>query len=61
MTAARTKHATRGLAPALVAAGVLALGYADLARGGETLSALLIVAAYVVAVPWAILRTRARA
>lgn len=34
----------------------LAAGYADLARGGETLAPLLLVAGYVVLVPLAILK-----
>lgn len=45
----------RAWLPALVAAGTLGLGYLDLARGGTTLSALLLVAGYLVAVPWAIM------
>jgi hypothetical protein len=32
------------------------LGYADLARGGETLAASLLVLGYVVLIPLAILR-----
>jgi hypothetical protein len=51
----------RALLPALVAAATLGLGYADLARGGETLAPILLVVGYVVALPWAILRARARA
>lgn len=33
----------------------LALGYADLARGGETVAPILLVIGYCVLVPWAIL------
>jgi hypothetical protein len=35
---------------------VLALGYADLARGGETIAPILLVMGYVVLVPLAILK-----
>ena len=49
-------HAVRAWLPALVAAGTLGLGYLDLARGGTTIAALLLVAGYVVAVPWAIMK-----
>ena len=59
MSRASTAHAAptaRSWTPALVAVGTLALGYADLARGGATLSALLLIVGYVVAVPWAIMR-----
>ena len=52
--------ATRTWTPALVAAGTLALGYADLARGGATVSALLLIVGYVVAVPWAIMKAGRR-
>jgi len=51
----------RALLPALVAAATLGLGYADLARGGATLAPILLVAGYVVALPWAILRAWRRA
>ena len=53
-TAARRRNQTLlwwGLAVA-----ALLLGYADLARGGETLAASLLVLGYVVLVPLAILR-----
>ena len=53
---ARPARTVRAWTPAIVATATLALGYLDLARGGATLSALLIVAGYVVAVPWAIMR-----
>lgn len=39
-----------------VAAVVLVAGYADLARGGETLAPILLVLGYCVFVPLAILR-----
>jgi hypothetical protein len=39
-----------------VAALVLLAGYADLARGGETIAPILLVLGYCVAVPLAILR-----
>lgn len=38
------------------AAGALLLGYADLARGGETFAPVLLVLAYCVLIPVAILR-----
>lgn len=53
---AATSRDLRAWVPALVATGTLGLGYLDLARGGTTLSALLLVAGYVVAVPWAIMK-----
>ena len=40
----------------IVAALVLLAGYADLARGGETLAPILLVLGYCVFVPLAILR-----
>lgn len=39
-----------------LAFAALVLGYADLARGGETLAASLLVLGYVVLIPLAILR-----
>jgi len=36
---------------------VIAAGYADLARGGETIAPVLLVAGYLVLVPFAILRS----
>jgi hypothetical protein len=36
---------------------VIAAGYADLARGGETIAPILLVAGYCVLVPLAILRS----
>ena len=38
------------------AALTLALGYADLARGGETLAPILLVVGYCVLIPLAILK-----
>lgn len=38
-----------------IAAAVLAVGYADLARGGVTLAPILLVVGYVVLIPLAIL------
>jgi hypothetical protein len=38
------------------AAVILLLGYADLARGGETIAPVLLVLAYCVLIPVAILR-----
>jgi hypothetical protein len=40
----------------IVAAVVLIAGYADLARGGETLAPILLVLGYCVFIPLAILR-----
>jgi hypothetical protein len=39
-----------------IAALTLALGYADLARGGETLAPILLVIGYCVLIPLAILK-----
>lgn len=39
-----------------LAAAALLLGYADLARGGETIAPILLVLGYVVLVPLAILK-----
>ena len=39
-----------------LAAAALILGYADLARGGETLAPILLIIGYCVLVPVAILR-----
>lgn len=50
----------RGWLPVALAALVLLLGYADLWRGGMTLSALLLAVGYLVLVPLAILRWPAR-
>lgn len=57
----RTPRAVRAWLPALAATATLGLGYLDLARGGTTLSAVLLVAGYVVAVPWAIMTAGATA
>lgn len=40
-----------------IALGSIALGYADLARGGMTIAPILLVAGYCVLVPVAILRS----
>ena len=40
-----------------IALAVLAAGYADLARGGETIAPILLVAGYCVLIPLAILRS----
>jgi hypothetical protein len=47
----------RAWTPAIVAAATLGLGYLDLARGGTTLSAILLAGGYLVAVPWAIMKS----
>lgn len=49
-----------GWRPVALAALALVLGYADLWRGGMTLSALLLAVGYLVLVPLAILRWPAR-
>jgi hypothetical protein len=41
----------------VAAAVILLAGYADLARGGETIAPLLLVAGYCVLVPLAILKS----
>jgi hypothetical protein len=60
VTSAPPTFTMRAWTPALVAAATLAVGYVDLARGGTTLSAMLLVAGYVVAVPWAIMKSGSR-
>ena len=50
------KRRGRALVWWLVAAVVLLAGYADLARGGETIAPILLVLGYCVFVPLAILR-----
>jgi hypothetical protein len=40
-----------------IALAAIAAGYADLARGGETIAPILLVAGYCVLVPLAILRS----
>ena len=46
---------SRGAVVALLAAAALVVGYLDLARGGETVSATLLVVGYAALVPAAIL------
>lgn len=48
---------TRGLLWWGVAAVILLAGYADLARGGETIAPILLVIGYCVLVPLAILKS----
>lgn len=50
------KHRSRALLYWGGALLSLAVGYADLARGGETLAPILLVVGYVVLVPLAILK-----
>jgi hypothetical protein len=53
-------HASNRSRPLLwwgIALLVIAAGYADLARGGETIAPVLLVAGYCVLVPFAILRS----
>jgi len=56
MTNSTAGNRTRALGWWGVALGVLALGYADLWRGGETLAPILLVLGYCVLVPLAILK-----
>ena len=57
MTETKVPNRSRALLWWGVAALVLLAGYADLARGGETLAPVLLVAGYLVLVPLAILRS----
>ena len=57
MMEAKASNRTRALLWWGSAALVLAAGYADLARGGETIAPVLLVAGYCVLVPFAILRS----
>jgi hypothetical protein len=55
-TTQRPPFIKRPLAWWVAAFAVIALGYADLARGGDTLAPILLIAGYCVLVPIAILR-----
>lgn len=57
MATRETSTRTRSLIWWGVAAVTLLAGYADLARGGETIAPLLLVAGYCVLVPLAILKS----
>lgn len=57
MSEAKTANRSRALLWWGITVLVIAAGYADLARGGETLAPVLLVAGYVVLVPLAILRS----
>lgn len=57
MTEAKESNRPRAMLWWGVAVLVIAAGYADLARGGETLAPVLLVAGYVVLIPLAILRS----
>jgi hypothetical protein len=57
MANAETSTRTRSLIWWGVTAVTILAGYADLARGGETIAPLLLVAGYCVLVPLAILKT----
>lgn len=57
MTEAEATTRTRPLLWWGIALLVIAAGYADLARGGETIAPILLVAGYCVLVPVAILRS----
>lgn len=57
MAEAEAKPSSRPLLWWSIAIVVLIAGYADLARGGETIAPLLLVVGYCVLVPLAILRS----
>lgn len=57
MATSETGTRTRGFIWWGAAAVILIAGYADLARGGETIAPLLLVAGYCVLVPLAILKS----
>ena len=57
MAEAEAKPTSRPLLWWAIALVVLLAGYADLARGGETIAPLLLVVGYCVLVPLAILRS----
>jgi hypothetical protein len=57
MTEAEAKPRLRPLRWWGIALLVIAAGYADLARGGETLAPILLVVGYCALVPVAILRS----
>jgi hypothetical protein len=57
MAEAEAKWSSRPLLWWVIAIVVLLAGYADLARGGETIAPLLLVIGYCVLVPLAILRS----
>jgi len=57
MAEAQASHRSRPLLWWGIALLVIAGGYADLARGGETIAPILLVAGYCVLVPIAILRS----
>jgi hypothetical protein len=57
MANSETGTRSRGLLWWGAAAVALLAGYADLARGGETIAPLLLVAGYCVLVPLAILKS----
>lgn len=57
MAEAEAKLTSRPLLWWAIAIVVLLAGYADLARGGETIAPLLLVVGYCVLVPLAILRS----
>jgi hypothetical protein len=54
--AARMNSRTRGVLLWTAALAVIALGFADLARGGTTIAPVLLVLGYCVLVPIAILK-----
>jgi hypothetical protein len=56
MADTETRSRTRGLLWWGLALGALVLGFADLARGGETIAPILLAVGYCVLVPLAILK-----
>jgi len=56
MTNSETSSRARGFAWWGLALAVIAAGFADLARGGETIAPILLAVGYCVLVPLAILK-----
>jgi uncharacterized membrane protein YtjA (UPF0391 family) len=56
MTTSETSSRPRSLLWWIIALVVIALGFADLARGGETIAPILLFAGYCVLIPIAILK-----
>jgi hypothetical protein len=56
MAESETSPRTRGLMWWVIAAVVIVAGFADLARGGETIAPILLAVGYCVLIPLAILK-----
>ena len=56
MAASETAPRTRGFVWWAIAAVVIIAGFADLARGGETIAPILLALGYCVLIPLAILK-----